>query len=193
MGFPFCFDVNKKRKTLSACRPFDHNETPWGHRGLPDKIHNPFQEQTGFCAEYKTMWAMTDKIDWLEEYNGKQGVWRLNVESGDFSSIDFNIPNDFLRHTDIKLTQVQVTYSASNNYPIVKILILLPEDTEDYIFILAKNEYQSAILPDGWRQHTYIFETDYCPSFENIKILPPDNRELFIDSVVIDTVCREKK
>ena len=101
-------------------------------------------------------------------------------------------PNDFLRHTDIKLTQVQVTYGASKNYPIVKILILFPEDTEDYTFVLAKNEYQSAILPDGWRQHTYIFETDYCPSFENIKILPPDNRELFIDSVVIDTVCREK-
>jgi hypothetical protein len=191
-GFKFAADTIIK-ETQTACRSLDDNKTPWGHRGSPDKVDNPYQQQTGICVEYKTMWPMTDKIDWLEEYNGRQGVWRLKDDSSDFSSIAFIIPGIFSEKATSKETRVQITYTTYNKHPKVKILILPRDKSTDYTYIQANYEYQSALLPNGWLERTFVFDSENCPLFENVRILPHTRDEIYIDNVVIDTICQDNK
>jgi len=179
------------RQSSDNCVSLEQNETPWGHRGPPDRVNNPFQEQSGICVEYKTMWAFTDKIDWIKEYNGRQGVWRLSIGPAYLNSIDFIVPNQISQKVKFNETQVQITYESVKLHPIVKILILLPGKDEDSTYLKPVNEYQSAILPEGWLHRTFKFQTDFCPGFENIQISPPDHGEINIDKVVVDTICRD--
>ena len=178
------------RQSPADCVSLEDNDTPWGDRGSPDKFNNPFQEKNRICVEFKTMWAITDKIDWLEEYNGRPGVWRLSIDSASFNSLDFIIPNKSSLKLESKEIQVQITYEGLKLHPIVRILILLPGEGEKHIYLESVDEYQSGILPEGWLQRTFKFQMDFCPRFENVRLFPHDRGELFIDKVVIDTICR---
>jgi hypothetical protein len=179
------------RQYSASCVSLEGNKTPWGHRGPPDQVDNPFQEQSGVCVEYKTMWALTDQIEWLKEYNGRQGVWRLNIDPSHFNSIEFIIPNKFSQKVKSKETQVQITYEGVKLHPIVRILILLPGKDTGYTYLKPENEYQSGVLPEGWLHRTFSFKTDFCPGFENVQISSPDRGEIYIDKVVVDTICRK--
>jgi len=68
--FLFLPDATNKQSPAD-CVSLDENDTPWGDRGSADEFNNPYQEQNEICVEFRTMWAFTNKIDWLEEYNGR--------------------------------------------------------------------------------------------------------------------------
>ena len=190
--FLFVSPSANKQTSLNCSSP-EVNKTPWGHRGPPDKVNNPFQEQSGICVEFKTMSTIMDKIDWLEEYNDRHGVWRLKIDPTSFNSLDFIIPNNSSLKKQTMETQVQLSYEDVNLHPTVKILMLLPGLGEGYIFLQSTNEYQSGILPGGWLQRTFRFETDFCPKFENVRIFPPEHGEIHIDKVIVDVICRESE
>ena len=179
------------RKSSQPCLPLDQNKVLWGQRGSPDQASNPYQKESGICLEYRTLWAMTDKINWLEEYYNRQGVWHLSLDTGGFTSIDFIVPGKYSKAADSKKTQVQVTYHGSSAAPRAKILILLKEQVEEYAHLLPSIDYQSGIMPEGWIQHTFIFKADFCPASENIQIFPPESGDIYIDNVIVDTLCNE--
>jgi len=134
---------------------------PWGERGSPERASNPYQEESGTYLEYRTLWAMTDKLNWLKEYNNRQGVWHLNMDAGEFTSLDFIVPNKYSNATESKKIQVQITYHGSSDAPREKILILLKQKNEEYIHLLPSSDYQSGLMPEGWVQHTFVFKTDF--------------------------------
>jgi hypothetical protein len=86
---------------------------------------------------------------------------------------------------------VQVTYHGSSKAPRAKILNLLKGQIEEYTHLLPAIDYQSGIMPEGWTQHTFVFKSDFCPSSENVQILPPESGDIYIDNMIIDTICNE--
>lgn len=181
--------AHTENSSVEKCLPSDRNKTPWGQRGLPDKADNPYERQSGICLEYKTPWSITNSVDWLKEYKYRGGVWRLDAHRAGFNFIDFTIPGRFLSEVKSKETQVQLTYSGFKTQPVVKILVLSPENDEQPITLTPVSEYQSKPPAGGWEQRTYVFKLNFCPSFENVQVFPAEYTEVYIDKVVIDTLC----
>lgn len=165
----------------------DLNPPPW--RGQP---HSTFQHWTfpptnssGSPTEWSNPngtpnMSASDNSQYFPEFEGRTGVW--GFPGG--NHLRFDIPNNDNPDAIYKLVWVQVTWfgaglpgvegTTSNDTPLG--LIADPQTIQ---------------LPDGWFHTTWLFSVKECPDFEIVFLgnTNPTGAPLYIDQVVIDTIC----
>lgn len=185
------FNFQDADPTSGNCSDFIINETPWGQRSTPDKIHNPYQEIAGICAEYQTPWMISGQMDWLREHNLRNGVWMLKGHKRLPVFMNFMIPNaDEMeqKHAEI---YVQIVYEQSDKTPELTLRYPSADTAEAFIELQAKETEAVSPLPLGWHLLVARFELPLCPLYQILQLKPPSGREvIYIDEVTIDTICR---
>jgi len=189
------FEFDKPFRTTGiapGCSPSGVNKTPWGQRAPPENIFNPYQVSTGICAEFKTLWPIAPKIDWLKTYFGKDGVWKLESERTFANFLNFVIPNGTIGQDPVTTIQIQVVYYSLTGAPQVHVHAPGTKLTDSNTSLPQLNEDKTDTrLPEGWLQHIALIMIDSCPRLVSVFIYPPESGEIFIDSVTIDTACME--
>jgi hypothetical protein len=189
----FRFDQSVKPSNSSlACYEKNLNKTPWGQQAAPDQLTNPYQQKTGICVEFKSLWSITKDLDWLLEYNGRDGVWKLESEGTFANFLNFIVPNAATKDDTSTLIQLQLEYFGSSGAPVIG--VHYPAGAlAGYIPLIPIEEDPNTGLPDGWSHYRAMFKADGCPRFESVFIYPPEQGEAHIDSVIIDTVCLQNR
>ncbi|MBX3380546.1 MAG: hypothetical protein KF805_10660 [Phycisphaeraceae bacterium] len=163
----------------------DLNPPPW--RG---QLHSTFQHWTFPVANPSgapDVWnnpsgtpqmTPSDNSQYFPEFNGRTGVWCLPLE-GD---LRFRVPNDNDPDALYKIIWIQVTWLGA----------ILPdaggESSTGKPFQLTADP-QTVQLPDGWNHTTWEFIIPECPDFEIAFLRNLATAPLYIDQVVIDTIC----
>lgn len=182
------------RRSSSPCTRFETRQTiPWGQSGIPEYINNPYQQTAGICVEYRSLWSFSRQVDWQETHLGRQGIWRLRRNRAFTNFLNFIVANAAIEKPLSATIQMQMVYYSISGLPLVDLQYQpLGKDTP-VITVTPGYNYQNAELPEGWVHRTIRFELEQCPRFESIFIYPPEDRELFIDSVIIDTRCEQRE
>jgi len=187
------FHFDKTTRTSDTglnCSRSPVNKTPWGQRAPPEYINNPYQQTTGICVEFKTLWPIAEHVDWLESYNGRTGVWKLQSERTFANFLNFILPNASIDKDVSTIVQLQITYTSQTNSPVIVI------HYQTATGVPGNAVHDPAILDtylaDGWKHHTALFNINGCPRFQSAFVYPGLNEQTFIDSVIIDTICTNK-
>ena len=118
---------------------------------------------------------LTDRTFWDSTYNGRRGVWRLD----DGANITFQMPEH--AGPGEKQVHVQVTfYPTDTSVPEVVVVGALPEGPTQIVD--AENGWKHEIT--DWR-----VAGDECPALDIIGVSAPDGSVIYVDEVVIDTLC----
>jgi len=189
----FRFDKSVGTGTPQAdCSRLESRQaTPWGHRGMPDRSNNPYQEKTGICIEFRTLWYFTRNIDWLPVYNGREGVWKLESARDFTNFLNFVIPGpgkDTGSTPVMHFLYLQIVYYSLVDPPAINIQYQ-PSIGQPVSTLPKLSEEQRNVLPEGWLHHSMTFTLTSCPRYESVFIHPPGEGEVYIDSVTIDTLC----
>ena len=114
---------------------------------------------------------------WLANDLGQQGVWKFE----DFIQIE--IPN-FNDQNPVKEIWIQLTYQADNiEHGLAPSILTDPTATGSPVL-----ESQQAV-GNGYFRETYSLIIEPNPEFEIIWI-SPRNCTMYVDEIVIDTICR---
>jgi hypothetical protein len=157
-------------------------------QATPDIIKNPYQESSGICVEFKSLWFITRRMDWFREHDGRDGIWQLENHSSFENFLNFIIPNADIDQGHKTIVKLQLIYQTNNGQPEISIQYpgSLGREGENST---RPEALQQTPLPQGWIHGSYLFETDSCPRYESIFIYPPDREDIYIDSITIDTLC----
>jgi hypothetical protein len=187
--FQFVEDAGEKT-TITECSMVDFIETTQGGQATPDVLMNPYEQSTGICVEFKSLWFITKRLDWLQNYMGQAGVWKLQSHRTFENFLNFIIPNAAIEQNTTTIIQLQFLHHSERNSPLVKVLFPSGNQQPDtYLEVFKK--HPDAILPQDWAHSTYTFKAAGCPRFESIFIYAPDRGDIYLDSVTIDTICTE--
>jgi hypothetical protein len=153
---------------------WDFSAGPGG--GLPDapgtNLFNPYGNPI-FSPQAGTTWLPT--------FNGRNNVWQLNA-----SALFFDIPNDFHASGHQKELWLQITYFALA--PILPPNVIVQGAPGGAFTPLGTGTITT--LPGGWVHELTKWTLPLCPQSERVAILPNTaGAQLFIDQVVIDTLC----
>ena len=115
----------------------------------------------------------TDQTFWEQTYNGRQGVWRL-----DSVDITFQVPEH--AGPGEKLVHIQVTYFPTDiSVPAVVV-----------VGGLLEGGIQTKDAENGWKHQITDWRNDKeCPDLDVIGVTAPDGSVIYVDEVVIDTLC----
>ena len=120
---------------------------------------------------------------WERAFSERFGVWR--IDSVDSARLEFKIGNVPDRLSP-KAVIVQVTwFRTGDDNPSVDVL---DGDTGD-AFEIPEILPETTDLGGGWKHTRFHFWSKHCPSFETVRIGPPENGVAYIDQVVIDARC----
>ncbi len=189
----FLFQDTGSKKHGSSCAGDLNQQTPWGQSGTPEFIDNQYEKITGICTEFKSLWMISQKLDWLAEHNDRRGIWHLQSDRSLPVFLNFIIPNAGPLESQESEIQVQITYESKKAHPGVEIKYFLHESPGSFASFEPVDEFEDRHLPGDWTHRVYRFKTDWCPKFEVIQITPPERSNIYIDEVVVDTICREVK
>ncbi len=116
---------------------------------------------------------------WEPTVNGRIGVW--GVTSG---FLHFRVPNDNEPDAIAKYIWIQVTWAGQVPPGVNGV------SSTDHDFV-PLGDPQTIALADGWFHTTFQFSLKECPEWEDIFITNPGvtGAPLYIDQVVIDTIC----
>lgn len=111
--------------------------------------------------------------------NGRFGVWGITG-----GNLHFRVPNDNDPDAIAKFIWIQVTWQGPV-FPGVNGVSSTDHD------MVPLGDPQTMQLPDGWFHTTFQFSLKECPEFEDIFIFNngATGAPLYIDQVVIDTIC----
>ncbi len=190
--FRFDQSATRNRPGPECSQPEHRQATPWGHRGAPDKFHNPFQQTTGICVEFRSLWSFSRHIDWQTTYEGREGIWKLE-NGGDFTNfLNFLVPGPGsppASSAGPHILHIQMIYHSISGSPVVH--VQYQTGTGRMVGNYPDpDEENMNVLPEGWLHHSLIFALDSCPRYESVFIYPPTKGQVYIDSVTIDTLCR---
>jgi hypothetical protein len=148
---------------------FDTSTSLW-----PDQEDNPYDQP-----------AMTvNGANWLSSAQGRQdvGVWRL--PQGTSAALEFFVPNDPVEREN-KSIWCQVTYwSPSGDVPGFAVDGYSPGVT-----LILNDEDHRQVYGDGWVTQVCMALLQPNPDSETIIISSLVNETVYIDEVVIDTLC----
>lgn len=110
---------------------------------------------------------------------GRPGVYELH---NNLSTLDFDIPNDGGGVGSTKLIRAQIDWISpgSSLHPNGSILA-----NGQTFFAIGQFDIPSA---NGWIHTTLDFQLPFCPNLETFR-LNSDFGHVFVDQVVIDTIC----
>ncbi len=168
----------------------------------PDASSNPYplpgDRFTGFGARG----LQPPVMGWEPGIFGAQGVWRLapvewkQVPGTFWGWLQGDMANAGLAGHR-KEVRVQVTTKNVTGPPEVGLVGSAPDPQQE---IAAAFSQVHPDLPNGWQHRTFIFLLPDCPPYESVAIYPPngglttDNPPkggvIYVDHVVIDTICR---
>jgi hypothetical protein len=154
---------DRDRSTLAGWEFSTNNHAP-----LPDWGHNPNGDP---------WFAITDCGAWLQNYEGREGVWPL---SGLFRIIIPNFPEPLLD----KEIRIQITWAPepgqANPYP----TLVVQSDTGTFAVGGLVNEVP---LEGPWVHSTYDYVLPVNPQSEGLFMYGG----VFVDELVVDTICPE--
>ena len=183
----FSFEKPANYRESPECAEATMNQTPWGQQATPERVVNPYQQATGICVEFKTMWFFSRQMDWLQEHNAREGVWQIESRRTFENFLNFIIPNAG-RDDHTTLLRLQFIYYTLGGAPVIQVKYPVHAQSAD-ASIAPAVEYPSIELPEGWRHQSLLFRAEGCPRYESVFIYPQQRTELYIDSVTIDTLC----
>ena len=143
---------------------------------VPDEFANSFGDpdatmhNVSISFPMETYWMNTDLL------SGRQGIWRINGESGSYISL--HVPNNPVLNEE-KLIWLQVTYSDGIGHQPV-----LETEPPSVSIELVR----SLDLQDGFFHDTFLITIAPNPLEETINIFPR-YCNIYVDEVVIDTIC----
>lgn len=187
----FIFQNKGASKEDADCTNGPNQETLLGHYGLPEEVNNIYQQQTSICAEFRNMWMISEKLDWIYEYHGRSGIWHLLGDKSLPVFLNFKVPNAGPVVDRTNEIYVQITYQSIYFAPGIKVNYPSLDQSGTYKTYEPMKTVQETLLPEDWIHRIYKFETDWCPKYEIIQITPPERGDLFIDQIVIDTICHD--
>jgi hypothetical protein len=153
-------------------------------------VVNPYEESTGICVEFKSLWFITKRLDWLQTYFGRDGIWKLESHRTFENFLNFIIPNAADNTNTSTIIQLQLIARSFRGDPVVT--IQYPSNNELVDTKLDVYQEPSTIpLPEDWIHSTYLFKSPGCPRYESVFISPPAEGDIFLDSITIDTLCTE--
>jgi hypothetical protein len=178
----------------NECSEFNSNTTPWGQSSTPDKLDNPYQEITGICAEYQTPWMISGQMDWLREYNFRDGVWMLKGDTRLPVFMSFMVPNADRARESSTDVHVQIVSEDNGTEPEVILRYPATNSNQAFIEIPASEKGNSVSLPLGWNVQVFKFEIPFCPLYQIVQIKPPPgSKATYIDEVAIDSICKNNQ
>ena len=178
------------KTTIAECSQVDFIVNEEGGQATPDRVVNPYEQTTGICVEFKSLWFVTKRLDWLQEYIGKVGVWKLQSNPTFENFLNFIIPNAETNENTTTIIQLQFLFYSLRGVP--SVTVYYPADRE----LSAKSlevfrKSPDMTLPRNWTHSTYTYKSAGCPRYESIFINPPQRGDIYLDSVIIDTICTE--
>lgn len=139
--------------------------------GQPDEWVNP---------NGTPIMSTTDNAQYFAEFGGRIGVWGF---PGD-NHLRFDVPNHDNPDAAYKVIWVQVTWFGAGLPGVDGI-------TSSETPLNLVGDPHTIQLADGWFHTTWELTVKECPDFETIWVrnLNPTGAPLYIDQVVIDTIC----
>jgi hypothetical protein len=161
-------------------------------RILPDRLDNRYAagpdsvHATGFGLYFP-------RGDWLPLFAGRDGVWRFEKHPEHLDPMMlFTVPNcDDPKHA--KEVWVQMTYRNVSGHPVAELSIpprgFGPGHEIPYTMV-SDSGMKTHKAGMGWTHRRITYGLDYCPSEEAFWVRPPGNGVLYLDEVIIETLCR---
>jgi hypothetical protein len=144
---------------------------------LPTFDDNPYG--TAVATVYGCFSCGSPDAFWLEEHSGHSGVWNIGV------AMSLDIPNDpTLR--PLKWIRLQITYDGGDATPEPQPWIVV--EAADGAEVTECVLVEQIPLEGGYVHDTYDLAVEPNPSNEVIW-LQPHYCEIFIDQIVVDTIC----
>jgi hypothetical protein len=162
------------------------------HKMRPSVRRNPYAK--GDDVLYGMGWyAYHPYCDWLGIYGGMRGVWRLaSHPSQPATRLELSVANcNERRHS--KEVWVQITYLnvTGGGAPASRLLAPRPDGSRIAVEIPQVDVSDQPAAVGAWRHRTIRYVLNYCPSDEWLEISPRGKETvLYIDEVVIDTICQ---
>ena len=176
--------------SATDCSLLNFIQTTQGQQTMPDLMDNPYVKTTGICVEFKSLWFITKKLDWLRSFNGRDGIWKLERKSSFENFLNFIIPNAAVNENTSTIVQLQIIYYSLRGTPEITIQFPSNNNSKD-TYLSPVTVSPETILPGEWKHTLLTFVATGCPRYESIFIYPPEISDLYIDSVSIDTICTD--
>jgi len=134
-----------------------------------------------FAHQYMEVSYASDDLEWLESHEGREGV----MTNGGMSFWANNFPG-----AGTKLIRLQVTWTGSE----ISIFYIGAFGgtfgDEDEWFPLSEDVLIETVpLSDGWSHSTYEFLLEGNPDWEWVYVGATGNGPIYLDQIVIDTIC----
>ena len=174
--------------------PTPHYDKPIGPDSgpqAPDKHRNPYVTPLN-TLEVWVRGLHPPKVEWLDTIFGMNGVWRLEtVEWGGawaWGYLQFDIPNAD-RKGHMKDIRIQVTSREVAGPPDVFMNEMQPPP-KYWAKVDIVPDGLPVTLPNGTTHRTFKAELPDCPSAEHMTVFAPAGGAIYVDQVVVDTICR---
>jgi hypothetical protein len=172
----------------SDCSKLNFIETSKAQLTQPDIMNNPYVDSTGICVEFKSLWFITKRLDWLRSYFNREGIWSLQNDQSFENFLNFIIPNADINENTSTVLQAQIIYHTFSGPPKIDIRHPLNIDGSTVTITPVKVSLETE-LPDEWKHSSTTYVVPGCPRYESIFIYPTEHTEIYIDSISIDTIC----
>lgn len=122
---------------------------------------------------------MNTNSTWLPSFGARTGLYQLNPPN-DF--LNFEIPNDG-DPNDQKDMWIQITSLAPGSTFVPSVDIIAPGFSGPATLV------QQQFLADGFIHSVWQVHMPICPTFERVLVTNQSPTQMFVDQVVIDTIC----
>jgi hypothetical protein len=157
----------------------------------PDRSQNPFAKGVE-DLRVTVRGVLPPQVEWLPAFSGAQGVWRLErVTIGGapvYGYLEFVIKNA-ARPAHTKEVRVQITSHEVSGAPRLFMMKGVPPPGR-YSRVDIEQEGPEISLAGGLTHRVFVSHYKDCPQDEFFSLYSPEGGVIYVDQVVVDTICR---
>jgi hypothetical protein len=157
----------------------------------PDRSQNPFAKGV---ADLRVIvrGVLPPQVEWLPAFFGAQGLWRLErvtiAWAPVFGYLEFVIKNA-AQPAHTKEVRVQITSHEVSGAPRIFMMKGVPPPGR-YERVDIEQEGPAVPLAGGLTHRVFVSQYKDCPQDEFFVVKPPEGGVIYVDQVVVDTICR---